>query len=944
LHNKFRKVFFVGVKNVGFGQNGRPITRFVEKLVMSDLSRVENLQHAGLFSDALNLLATISVGRDIRVHASTLQMELLEKTGRYNESRALAKHLLEKQSLPLTYQSKCESVLAFIEAEESGLKDKALKRLQRSLYLAERSQDLRQICWCQLRLISTVADVSGHLAAAPLIASARNNAIKLGDATVLAALHIFVGEVEAKRGLVAHATRHTNVGHELLRNDTNVWLEGLAENTLIAIAIMLSEYEEGIRLGKNALSLAAKSGNPRLQSSILGNLGNLHYRIGQHTKALDYFDRANGVLPFKGERGYAYLESLARLCMIQENLPNALNYLDRIDETVQGGDWLLHANRHAKLTRAEILVQQERFAEALEASDQAIVLAERADDNLVKSLALLTKAELLHRSGELLNALSILTEIGAGLRSQPPELHARYELALGQMLSQSGHNEAARLHVDGAKRIYQALSDSSGALELRRAESALFAVGHPKNSVVSASESGRISRDTLQDVARLLLHSRRPDLLAIEIVSILADTQCALSAKALAFAPDGSFEVLNSFEGQCGPAMARIPKRNIGIGSSENLAIEVALEPFADLESTAALNAIMLILSVTHELRQTEAERDRLRTLWPADEIQADEAQAVSTGRFADVMSFARRVAGTNVSVLVTGESGTGKEIIARAIHSHSSRAGKPFVPFNCTAIPREMLESQLFGHRRGAFTGADRENPGLIRSAKEGTLFLDEIGELNIDLQPKLLRFLESGEICPLGEPSPMNVNVRIVAATNCQLDQLVQDGRFREDLYYRLNVVRLTVPPLRERRDEIPSLAIHFLARAATEFSKGRLRLSEETVEHLVLYRWPGNVRQLQNEIRRMAALADVDATLQPSNLSDEIRRMTVTSAIGDSTCPEMAVPLIEKLTPTLSRIESEMIKAALRANQGKVDATAKALGISRKGLYLKRQRLGL
>src|SRR5207253_7037604 len=160
-----------------------------------------------------------------------------------------------------------------------------------------------------------------------------------------------------------------------------------------------------------------------------------------------------------------------------------------------------------------------------------------------------------------------------------------------------------------------------------------------------------------------------------------------------------------------------------------------------------------------------------------------------------EMMEQARRVSATNITVLLTGESGTGKEILARAIHTFSSRSEQAFVPFNCAAIPREMLESQLFGHRRGSFTGADRDNPGLIRSAREGTLFLDEVGELGLDLQPKLLRFLEAGEICPLGDPTPFTVDVRIVAATNSNLEQSVKDGRFREDLFYRLNVIRLRI-----------------------------------------------------------------------------------------------------------------------------------------------------
>jgi DNA-binding NtrC family response regulator len=231
-----------------------------------------------------------------------------------------------------------------------------------------------------------------------------------------------------------------------------------------------------------------------------------------------------------------------------------------------------------------------------------------------------------------------------------------------------------------------------------------------------------------------------------------------------------------------------------------------------------------------------------------------------------------------------------------------------------------------------------------VIRGARDGTLFLDEIGELGLDLQPKLLRFLESGEISPLGEPTPFNVDVRIVAATNSSLENLVETGRFREDLFYRLNVVRLPIPALRERRDEIPGLVNHFIVRAAAEFGKGHVQIAEETMEYLILFSWPGNVRQLQNELRRMVAFAEPDSVLPPSALSQDIRRAGPRITARSNGGPELAVALDDKLTPTISRIEREMIKVALRANGGKVEAAARALGISRKGLYLKRQRLGV
>jgi transcriptional regulator with PAS, ATPase and Fis domain len=257
--------------------------------------------------------------------------------------------------------------------------------------------------------------------------------------------------------------------------------------------------------------------------------------------------------------------------------------------------------------------------------------------------------------------------------------------------------------------------------------------------------------------------------------------------------------------------------------------------------------------------------------------------------------------------------------------------------------VPRELLESHLFGYKRGAFTGADRDNSGLIRAAKDGTLFLDEIGELGLDLQPKLLRFLESGEINPLGETSPFAVNVRIVAATNANLTHLVTEGRFREDLYYRLNVIPLTLPPLRERREEIPPLAQHFAQRWSRELGKSGIRVSDELMQHLVLYSWPGNIRQLSNEIHRMVAMAESGLPLTLDHLPRTLRvetEMLKRRANGF----ELAMSLTDRLDRAVSTLEREMIKVALRMNDGKVEPAAKSLGISRKGLYLKRQRLGL
>lgn len=309
------------------------------------------------------------------------------------------------------------------------------------------------------------------------------------------------------------------------------------------------------------------------------------------------------------------------------------------------------------------------------------------------------------------------------------------------------------------------------------------------------------------------------------------------------------------------------------------------------------------------------------------------------------------RIRSSDVTVLVTGESGTGKEVVSRAIHTLSQRKDKIFVPFNCTAVPKELAEGHLFGYKKGAFTGAVSDSMGVIRAANGGTLFLDEIGDLPLDVQPKLLRFLQESEIQPLGERHPIKVDVRVIAATNVGLEEMVADGRFREDLYYRLNVIRLRVPPLRERRSEIPAIVNYYVNHYSEKFRKRDITVATQTMDLLMVCEWKGNVRQLCNEIQRFVVRAVDGEQVLPEQLSPDLKRTVMPITFADSGNVRAISNHnsfnieTENLTieDAVAELEMKMIGESMKRHGGNISRVAKELGITRRGLYLKLERYG-
>lgn len=347
------------------------------------------------------------------------------------------------------------------------------------------------------------------------------------------------------------------------------------------------------------------------------------------------------------------------------------------------------------------------------------------------------------------------------------------------------------------------------------------------------------------------------------------------------------------------------------------------------------INAEDLKLSVSRifERQQLVEENRYLRDLVGA-EFQFSNLIGNSR-KMRDVFAVAGRVARRDSTVLITGGSGTGKELLAKAIHQNSLRAGKPFIAVNCGALPETLIEAELFGHTKGAFTGAVADRAGKFEAANEGTIFLDEIGELPLNMQVKLLRVLQEREVDKLGSAHPVKVNVRIIAATNRVLKTQVEDGDFREDLYYRLSVITIELPALRERREDIPVLAGHFLKRFSERYNTGRLTLEDDALEQLQKYDWPGNIRELENVVERLCVMA-TENSIGSVDLPAEIRASRSNIASIGLKLPEEGI--------SLEDVEKEIIVQSLEKHLGNQTHAARYLNISRKTLIYRLEKFGL
>ena len=609
-----------------------------------------------------------------------------------------------------------------------------------------------------------------------------------------------------------------------------------------------------------------------------------------------------------------------------------------------------------------------RAAEAASIGQQCLSEPTEADRDYLSRVEVAT-AEALAVEGRHAPAADLVSRVATGHSGYLPEFIAATQRVSARLSTDS--TSAAFEHYSRSARIFGHIGHIIGrgeALHNAAALRASLAVTGAPDAVVPhvttfyvepAASFGRVDvpsdaapatmpeamASATRAAAAMVDLTSRPMLAGYELLSLAASSGAADTAVMLS-RTNGSSAVVGWVGADRADERLLHPSDDcvtFGLGADRDREITVVVRPRNQRSARTTLLALQRLVTNGLTLHRAAVAESETSAIWPEPLPEQQLGFVCVAESMLELLRVTRRVASSNITVLITGETGTGKELLARAIHNCSPRAKKVFLPFNCTAVPRDMLDSQLFGYKRGAFTGAQDAFPGVIRGAAGGTLFLDEIGELGMDVQPKLLRFLESRDVHPLGEPTPVAVDVRIVAATNANLDHLVAQGKFRDDLYYRLNVVKLTIPPLRERREEIPLLLDHFLERSQKEGSKSGIRIGETAAEYLLLYDWPGNVRELANEVRRAVALAESGAVLMPEHLSARLAASRRTVPVGQRppAPTELLVRRDQPLNAAVEHVERALIQDALRVH-GNVEDAARALGLSRKGLYLKRQRL--
>ncbi len=881
--------------------------------------------------------------------------------------------------------------VAFARGEQS----RAIALHNRALKQAEIAHDSRAIGLAHFylgqcyRQVGDMAIVREHIAEA---AAALHAA---GDKRHLAMVHSLSAVMLAQTGRYDEANaalrQAERMASLLQADDVLATVYGNQAN----VALIRHRYEQALALAERAVNLHEGLGQGPGLSVALATLGQICVRVGNLDRADTVLHRALDVrsaMQFHETTGAVY-DTLAQMSLMRGDYENAAEYLRRAAEaygaygrnTSRWYEWSLRVITARLATRRgqpdEALAIADEIAkstnappaETIEAeliAAEALLSASRVEDAERRLIQVQSRldprttpgawGEFLRLRGDLRARQTRTTEAYHDIAQSSSVFELvgeRYQaavsqMALGRLASKAGARSTADRHYQYAAQVFRALGATR---DLEQVQTEMAAAQPPGTGEYVGSPAD--ADDAL--VRRLVDAAVMPDLLARELAATLLEAVTADVTVVFAEQPGGDVRVI-AFAGadaDAAAAMARLAVQG-GVYGAGSLVVEaIGREPDGPRQVVIAtprtlghplLRRIRMMAAVARQGFDLCGVRDRPTV--PVDSTSERPLEPLLPGFLCAsaamhrVVDQIQRLQGNDLTVLITGESGTGKELVARAIHMGSSRNSATFLPYNCTTTTRELADSQLFGHRRGSFTGAVSDQPGLIRTATGGTLFLDEVGDLPLDVQPKLLRFLEQGEIMPVGENRPQPVDVRVLAATNADLEQRVAEGKFREDLYYRLSVIRIHVPPLRQRREEIPHLTTYFLREASERLGKPDMQLSAEVLDLFAQYFWPGNVRQLRNEIQRGVAMAPAGGTIGPEHLSADLTAAAATPASGSPSGSRVSLRRGQTLASVVDEIERDLIREMMTRHRGNISETARALGLTRRGLYLKLRRLGI